>query len=79
MALHSKTSLGKRKQKQVEGHSFASVLKVNETRFDTDLRTNIEAETQKEHSVSLGTYPHPFLANHNSAISSVSPGTAKLK
>ena len=46
---HSKTSLGKRKLKQVEGtftKKLASVLKVNETEFDTVVRTNIEAETQ---------------------------------
>lgn len=49
MALHSKTSLGKRKQTLVEGpfiKKLASVLKVNETGFDADVRTNIEAETQ---------------------------------
>ena len=39
VALYSKTSLGKKKLKQVEGaftRKSASVLKVNETGFDTD-------------------------------------------
>ena len=49
VAPHSKTSLGKRKLKKVEGaftKNIASVLKVNETGFDTKVRKNIEAETQ---------------------------------
>ena len=49
VAPHSKTSLGKRKLKKVEGaftKNIASVLKVNETGFDTEVRKNIEAETQ---------------------------------
>ena len=62
VALHSKTSLGKRKETPVEDpfiNKLASVLKVNETGFDADVRTSIEAETQKEHSVCLGTSPLP--------------------
>ena len=36
---------------------LASVLKVNETGFDDDVRTNIEAETQNGHSACMGTSP----------------------
>ena len=45
----SKTSLGKRKLNQLESaftKKLASVLKVNETGFDTEVRKNINAETQ---------------------------------
>ena len=49
MAQLSKTSLGKRKLNQLEGtftKKLASVLKLNETGFDTEVRKNINAETQ---------------------------------
>ena len=49
MAPLSKTSLGKRKLNQLEGaftKKLASVLKLNETGFGTEVRKNINAETQ---------------------------------
>ena len=50
VSAHSKLTIGKRKLKQVGviTKKIASVLKVDETEFETDVGTNIDEETKKK-------------------------------